>query len=73
MLLNLDLFRSQPQQGETGGENANSSDSMLDQLRTLNALGLFGNGNYMNHTAGEGAEENPPPLPAPLPSQEAPE
>jgi hypothetical protein len=73
MLLNLDLFRSQPQQGEAGGENANSSDSMLDQLRTLNALGFFGNdSNYMNHTAGDGSEENPPP-PAPLPSQEAPE
>jgi hypothetical protein len=43
MLLNLDLFRAQPQTA-AGTQGANSNDSTLDQIRTLNALGYLGNG-----------------------------
>jgi hypothetical protein len=73
MLLNLDLFRPQPQQGETESGDANSSNSTLDQIRTLNALGYLGNSNYPNPAAGEGTEEEGPQPPAPPPSQETPE
>jgi hypothetical protein len=72
MLLNLDLFRPQPQQGEMESGDANSSNSTLDQIRTLNALGYLGNSNYTNPAAGEGAKESLQP-PAPPPSQETPE
>ncbi len=71
MLLNLDLFRPQPQQNESGGENSNSSGSTLDQIRTLNALGYLGNGNDMD-AAGDAASEGTK-SPVPPPSQETPE
>ena len=45
MLLNLDLFRSQPRSAAgPQGANSESNDSTLDQIRTLNALGYLGNG-----------------------------
>jgi hypothetical protein len=45
MLLNLDLFRSQPHNAAgPRGANSESNDSTLDQIRTLNALGYLGNG-----------------------------
>ncbi len=72
MLLNLDLFRSQPEQDEPGGGSSNSGGSTLDQIRTLNALGYLSDGNSTDATAGgrtsEGIESPPSP-----PSQEIPE
>jgi len=45
MLLNLDLFRAQPQTAAgLQGANSDSNDSTLDQIRTLYALGYLGNG-----------------------------
>jgi hypothetical protein len=45
MLLNLDLFRTQPHSAPgPQGANSESNDSTLDQIRTLNALGYLGNG-----------------------------
>jgi hypothetical protein len=72
MLLNLDLFRPQPQQGDMESGDPNSSNSTLDQIRTLNALGYLGHSNYTNPPAGEGADESLQP-PVPPPSQETPE
>jgi hypothetical protein len=69
MLLNLDLFRSRPQQGEPEGEGLNAGESTLDQIRTLNALGYLGNRNGVDVGAGgaanRGLEQYTPP-----PSQE---
>ena len=72
MLLNLDLFRSQLQHGEPGWPSSNSSDSTLDQIRTLNALGYLGNSKHMDTVVGGGASGGLKP-PAPPSSQETPE
>jgi len=72
MLLNLDLFRSQLQHGKPGWPGSNSSDSTLDQIRTLNALGYLGNSNYMDTVVGGGASGSLK-QPAPPSSQETPE
>jgi hypothetical protein len=51
MLLNLDLFRSQPQTpAGPQGANSESNDSTLDQIRTLKALGYLGNGDSAGAT-----------------------
>ena len=71
MLLNLDLFRSQPPQDEPGGRNLNSSGSTLDQIRTLDALGYLSNGMDMD-AASDGPGESTK-SPVPPPSQETPE
>jgi hypothetical protein len=54
MLLNLDLFRPQPQHDGSGSQGVNSSESTLDQIRTLNALGYLGNSYHPQGTAGSG-------------------
>jgi hypothetical protein len=41
MLMNLDLFEARPNQGANGA--APGDDSMLDQIRTLDAMGYLGN------------------------------
>ncbi len=41
MLLNLDLFASHPRDG-SAAQNPNMNDSMLEQIRTLDALGYLG-------------------------------
>jgi hypothetical protein len=67
MLLNLDLFRSQPQTAAgTQGANPASNDSTLDQIRTLNALGYLGNGDNAGARNTDSVSVNPtrpaPPL-----------
>jgi hypothetical protein len=57
LLLNLDLFRPQPNQLAP----PNSSDTTLDQIRTLNALGYLGNSNSKNAAFGSGASPGPEP------------
>lgn len=42
MLMNLDLFESHPNQ-PNGGLAPPQNDSMLDQIRALNAMGYLGN------------------------------
>jgi hypothetical protein len=69
MLLNLDLFRPQSQQSMPETPGAASSDSILDQIRTLNALGYLGNTTNPNAAFGNGGPE---PSAAP-PSQGIPE
>jgi len=69
MLLNLDLFRSQLPHDESGSTGANSSDSTLDQIHTLDALGYFGNSNNVNALVGSRASGLPKQY-APPPSQE---
>jgi hypothetical protein len=68
MLLNLDLFKPAPQgspgDGDSGGE------SLFDQIRTYNSLGMLGGenrnapANYPVAPNDEGAPAAPPP-PAP--------
>jgi hypothetical protein len=70
MLLNLDLFRPQPEQGDPGETAANSNDSMLEQILTLNALGYLGNNGVKYGGAGAGGSLGPSIQP---PSQEYPE
>jgi len=63
MLLNLDLFEPRPRKIEstpTPGEVA-PDDSMLEQIRTLDAMGYLG-----NHPADAG--DNPPSAPAGAPA-----
>ena len=62
MLLNLDLFRSQPHSAAgTQGANSESNDSTLDQIRALNALG------YLGGTAKVGARNADPVSGTPAP------
>jgi hypothetical protein len=44
MLLNLDLFRSRPQ-ASSASQTGDSNGSLLEQIRTLNALGYLDQGN----------------------------
>ena len=67
MLLNLDLFRSQPRSAAgPQGANSESNDSTLDQLRTLNALGYLGNGDQVGARSADSVSQTPnepaPPL-----------
>ncbi|HKV55616.1 MAG TPA: hypothetical protein VJN94_13355 [Candidatus Binataceae bacterium] len=58
MLLNLDLF-AQPNDTENSnseGDAGSSGDSMLEQIRTLQALG------YLKAGGGSGGMAQPPPL-----------
>jgi hypothetical protein len=57
MLMNLDLFEPRPNKGANGAAAAASptDDSMLDQIRTLDAMGYLG-----NH-AGDGENGAPAP------------
>jgi len=44
MLMNLDLFEPRASQGANGAAAASpADDSMLDQIRTLDAMGYLGN------------------------------
>jgi hypothetical protein len=72
MLLNLDLFRPQAQQGGGEGPAPNSSSSTLDQIRTLSALGFLGNSHRLNPMLGGGAGGRQDSFAPPL-SQENPE
>jgi hypothetical protein len=76
MLMNLDLF--EPRRGDAQGAPAGASagdDSMLDQIRTLDAMGYLGNRDDANADvspapraaeaapdAGDVAPSKPPPL-----------
>ena len=70
MLLNLDLFRPQPNQFN-GTESPNSGDTTLDQIRALNALGYLGTNN-VNTAAGSGGGPGAHPY-APPPAEEYPQ
>jgi hypothetical protein len=72
MLLNLDLFRPQPQQDEPGAGSSDSNGSMLDEIRALNALGYLGDSSGTGAAVGDGASGSTEP-PAPPPSQETPQ
>jgi hypothetical protein len=56
MLLNLDLFRADNSNGETG-TGQGQGESMMDRIRTLNSMGLLG--------GGQNAPAAYPPPPAP--------
>jgi hypothetical protein len=71
MLLNLDLFRPQLQLDQPRQEVPSPDTSMLDQIRTLNALGYLDGDTYMNAGATAAASEDEQP-PAPASSQEPP-
>jgi hypothetical protein len=66
MLLNLDLFESRPHDG-AATETPGASDSMLDQIRTLDAMGYLGtNPRYaapdgVNAAAASDMPRRPPP------------
>jgi hypothetical protein len=66
MLLNLDLFAANPSSspGENGGGDPGNNGSMLEQIQTLQALGL------LRGKGGGGAEPpGPPPEPGDSPDQ----
>jgi hypothetical protein len=71
MLLNLDLFRPQLQLDKPRQEDPSLNTPMLDQIRTLNALGYLDGDTYMNAGARAAASEDQQP-PAPASSQEPP-
>jgi hypothetical protein len=71
MLLNLDLFRPQLQLDKPRQEDPGPDTSMLDQIRTLNALGYLDGDTYMNAGTRAAASEDEQP-PAPASSQEPP-
>ncbi len=74
MLLNLDLFSSrQTDASATPGPGGAASDSMLDQIRALDALGYLGN--PPDATASDAASQSsvrpsvePPEAPEPTPA-----
>jgi hypothetical protein len=79
MLMNLDLFepRHKVAEGATAPPASPSDDSMLEQIRTLDAMGYLGNhddadANDLPAPAlSEGAEEAAPPTaPAQIPSSQ---
>jgi hypothetical protein len=72
MLLNLDLFRPQLQLDKPRQEDPSPDTSLLDQIRTLNALGYLDGDTYVNAGAKAAASEDEQP-PAPASSQEPPE
>jgi hypothetical protein len=58
MLLNLDLFTSQPRESK-GTPAPGSGDSMVDQIRALNALGyLRSNQNNQDTSSNQNAAVN---------------
>ena len=73
MLLNLDLFGTQPTDGSADAEDPGTAPSMLDQIRALNAMGDLGGapGDQppATSTGASGAPEAPTERPWQDPSQ----
>jgi hypothetical protein len=72
MLMNLDLFESRPSNmaGTPAGAAA-SADSMLDQIRTLDAMGYLGSHPSVNANAG-GDDARRAAVGSPVPSSNPP-
>ena len=67
MLMNLDLFEPRQNRAKAAASPAASAsdDSMLDQIRTLDAMGYLGN--HRDNAAAAAARDTPPPKAAEAP------
>jgi len=69
ILLNLDLFKSPPPSDAQSGQGQGTGDSMLDQIRALNAMGYLGTAPHDSGPPGKqdiggAARPSNPPSPA---------